>query len=125
MFSKTELTWMREVQEAHMMDTCVIYHVTSRTKNARGEAVKTFAEGVESICGLQMEPLTREYGDGIVESNIDAILRLPLGTVAEPGDEIEIVKRFGDDVTPRRYEVDSYTNDGPSGCRVNLKVRNV
>ena len=125
MFSTIELNGMRSVQEAHMMDTCVIYRVESRTKNTRGETVKTFAEGVESICGLQMEPLAREYGDGIVESSIDAILRLPLGTVVEPGDEIEIVKRFGEDAGPRRYEVDRYTNDGPSGCRAYLKVRNV
>ena len=125
MFSKAELDYMRSVQEAHMMDTCVIYRVTSRTKNTRGEAIKSFGEGTESICGLQMEPLSREYGDGIVESNIDAILRLPLGTEVEPGDEIEITKRFGEDVTPRRYEVDRFLNEGPSGCRAYLKVRNV
>lgn len=125
MFSRAELDYMRSVQEAHMMDTCVIYRVTSRTKNTRGEGIKTFGNGMESICGLQMEPLSREYGDGIVESNIDAILRLPLGTEVEPGDEIEITKRFGEDITPRRYEVDRFTNDGPSGCRAYLKVRNV
>lgn len=125
MFSKTELNWMRDVQEAHMMDTCVIYRVTSRTKNSRGESVKTFAEGVTSICGVQMNPQDRAFGDGLAETDIDVILRLPLGTVVVPGDEIEITKRFDDDIDPRRYEVESYTNDGPSGCRVNLKVRNV
>ena len=125
MFSRAELDYMRSVQEAHMMDTCVIYRVTSRMKSTRGEGIKTFGEGTESICGLQMEPLPREYGNGIVEKNIDAILRLPLGTVVEPGDEIEIVKRFGEDVTPRRYEVDRFLNEGPSGCRAYLKVRNV
>ena len=125
MFSRAELDYMRSVQEAHMMDTCVIYRVTSRTKNTRGETIKSFGEGTESICGLQMEPLAREYGDGIVESNIDAILRLPLGTEVEPGDEIEITKRFGEDITPRRYEVDRFLNEGPSGCRAYLKVRNV
>ena len=53
------------------------------------------------------------------------ILRLPLGTEVEPDDEIEIVKRFGEDVTPRRYEVERYTNDGPSGCRAYLKARTI
>ena len=108
-----------------MMDTCVIYRVTSRTKNSRGEAVKTFAEGVTSICGVQMNPQDRAFGDGFAETDIDVILRLPLGTVVVPGDEIEITKRYGEDIEPRRYEVESYTNDGPSGCRVNLKVRTV
>jgi hypothetical protein len=125
MFSITELNGMRDTQTAHMMDTCVIYRPLTTEKNSRGETVKSWDEGVTSICGLQMEPLSREIGDGIIESNIDAILRLPLGTEVEPGDEIVIVKRFGEDIEPRRYEVDSFTNDGPSGCRVNLKVRNV
>ena len=125
MFSTIELNGMRKVQEAHMMDTCVIYRVVERTKSTRGESIRTFDEGTESICGVQMEPLSREYGEGIVESNIDVILRLPLSVTVEPGDEIEIIKRFGERVEPRRYEVDRFTNDGPSGCRAYLKVRNV
>ena len=108
-----------------MMDTCVIYRVTSRTKNTRGETIKTFGEGTESICGLQMEPTGNEYSDSFIEANIDAILRLPLGTVVTPDDEIEITKRFGEAVTPRRYEVERYTNDGPSGCRAYLKARTI
>ena len=125
MFSTIELNGMRDVQEAHMMDTCVIYRVTARTKNTRGEQIKTFDKGTESICGLQMDPLGKEYGESFVEANIDAILRLPLGTEVTPGDEIEIVKRFGEIVTGRRYEVDRYTNDGPSGCRAYLKARTI
>lgn len=125
MFTRAELDYMRDVQQAHMMDTCVIYRVSARTKNSRGETVKSFADGVTSICGLQIEPLARTYGDGFIETDIDAILRLPLGTAVEPGNEIEIVKRFGEPVAPRRYEVERYTNDGPSGCRAYLKVRNV
>ena len=125
MFSIIELNGMREVQEAHMMDTCVIYRVTARTKNTRGETVKTFDKGSESICGLQMEPTAKEYGGSFIEANIDAILRLPLGTEVTPDDEIEITKRFGEAVTPRRYEVERYTNDGPSGCRAYLKARTI
>ena len=125
MFSTTELNGMRETQEAHMMDTCVIYRVTAKTKNARGEANKTLDAGTETICGVQMSPLPKEYGASFIEANIDVILRLPLGTVVEPGDEIEITKRFGEAVTPQRYEVERYTNDGPSGCRAYLKVRTI
>ena len=125
MFSTIELNGMRDVQEAHMMDTCVIYRVTSRTKNTRGETIKTFDKGTVSICGLQMEPTAKEYGGSFIEANIDAILRLPLGTEVEPDDEIEIVKRSGEDVPHRRYEVERYTNDGPSGCRAYLKARTI
>lgn len=125
MFSTIELNGMREVQEAHMMDTCVIYRVTQRTKNSRGESVKTLDAGTESICGVQMEPLGKEYGGSFVEANIDAVLRLPLGTEVTPDDEIEITKWFGESITPRRYEVERYTNDGPSGCRAYLKARTI
>ena len=123
MFTDAELNAMQETQKGHMMDTCVIYRVKSLTKNKYGEAVKTFYDGVESICGVEMQPLSKEYSDSFVEANIDAILRLPLGTVVVPGDEIEVTKRFGKAVTPQRYEVDRHTNDGPSGCRAYLKVR--
>lgn len=125
MFSIIELNGMRDTQEAHMMDTCVIYRVEKREKNARGEMIKTLGTGKRSVCGLQMEPLAKEYSDSFIEANIDAILRLPLGTEVTPGDEIEIVKRFGQSIPPRRYEVDRYTNDGPSGCRAYLKIRTI
>jgi len=109
-----------------MMDTCVIYRVVSKAKNTRGETIKTFDAGMESICGLQMDPLRLEYGGSFMEANIDAVLRLPLETVVDPGDEIEITHRFGERLRqPRRYEVERYTNDGPSGCRAYLKSRTI
>lgn len=124
MFSTIELNGMREVQTAHMMDTCVIYHVTGRTKDRRGQYIKAFDNGTPSICGVQMEPQSL-YGETMRAVDIDIILRLPLGTVVAPQDEIEIVKRFGEAVPARRYEVERFTNDGPSGCRAYLKVRNI
>ena len=125
MFSRNELDAMRETQEGHMMDTCVIYRVIGKTKNARGEPVKTFDQGSESECGVQMDPRQKSFGDGFVEADVDVILRLPLGTVVSQGDEIEITKRFGDDVTPKRYEVERFPNDGPSGSRAYLRVKTI
>lgn len=125
MFSTTELNGMREVQTAHMMDTCVIYHVTGRTKDKRGQYVKAFDKGTESICGVQMEPLSMYGGENMRTADVDVVLRLPLGTVVAPQDEIEITKRFGEAVPVRRYEVQRFLNDGPSGCRAYLKVRNI
>lgn len=123
MFSKNELKMMRDTQTAHMMDECIIYQVTEKVKNTRGEYVKEFDAGTRSICGIQMKPLAKDIGDNFIEADIDAILRLPLGTKVKPDDEIEIIKRFGEDVNVRRYEVEQHKNDGPSGCRVTLKER--
>ncbi len=125
MFSAAELSYMRNTQESHMMDTCVIYHVTSKTKDRRGQYVKTFGDPVTTICGVQMDVMDMGGSDNVRTADVDIVLRLPLGTVVEPQDEIEITKRFGESVTVRRYEVQRYTNDGPSGCRAYLKVRTV
>ena len=125
MFSKTELTAMRNVQEAHMMDACVIYHVVSKVKDKRGQYAKTFGVPTVSICGVQMDPVPMSGGENMQTADIDVVLRLPLGTEVSPQDEIEITERFGEKVVVRRYEVMRYTNDGPSGCRAYLKVRNV
>lgn len=108
-----------------MMDTCVIYRVTSRTKNTRGIYELTFDGGTESICGVQMEPQMMYEGQNMQTADVDIVLRLPLGTEVAPQDEIEITHRFGERINPKRYEVMRYTNDGPSGCRAYLKVRNI
>lgn len=125
MFSTIELNGMRETQEAHMMDECVIYHVVSRAKNSRGQYVNVFDKGTTTICGVQLEPESVYTSENVRLADVDMILRLPLGTVINPDDEVEITKRFGSAVPVKRYEVQRYTNDGPSGCRAYLKVRNV
>ena len=125
MFSTIELNGMRETQEAHMMDECIIYHVVSKSKDSRGQYVNTFDKGMTTICGVQLDPLPYEYSGSFVEGDMDAIMRLPLGTVIEPDDEVEITKRFGAEVPVKRYQVVRYTNDGVSGCRAYLKARNV
>lgn len=127
MFSQSELDSMRQTQEAHMMDTCVIYRVISKEKDKRGMYHKTLDQGTESICGIQMDVYSKYLGNEmqISTTDVDAVLRLPHGVTVRPEDEIEIIKRFGADVPPRRYEVQRFTAEGPSGGRVYLKVRTV
>lgn len=125
LFDAQTLAGLRKTQEDHMQDTCVIYRVESRMKNSRGEYVSAFAEGVESICGVAMNPESQNHGEYYNTAMIDVVLRLPRGTEVEPGDAIEITKRFGEDVDPVRYEVDRYTNIGPSGGRAYLKTQAV
>ena len=125
MFSAIELEAMRQTQEAHMMDTCVIYRVVSKEKDKRGTYRKTLDEGTESICGLQMDPVAVNHGESYKSAEIDAVLRLPLDVTVRPEDEIEIVKRFGEAIAPQRYEVDRFVNTGPSGGRAYLKAKAV
>lgn len=123
MFSQNELEAMRQTQDAHMMDTCVIYRVKEKIKDKRGTYSYVFEEGQESICGLKMAPVSLNVGVNMQTTDIDAVLRLPLGTVVNPDDEIEITKRFGEEVPPCRYKVERCLNEGPSGSRAYLKVR--
>ena len=122
-FSASTLAYLRKTQEDHMMDTCVIYRMIDKSKNKRGETVKSFDKGTESICGVAMSPEESNNGERYTLASIDVVLRLPHGTEVVPGDEIEITKRFGEAVTPQRYEVERFTNVGPSGGRAYLKVK--
>ena len=127
-FDSATLAQLQKTQQDHMMDTCMIYRVAEKTKNTRGEKTKTFYPGVESICGVNLKPsqaqsvqmYNREkYNLGTV----DAIVRLPHGTIVEPGDEVEIIKRFGEEIPTQRFEVDRYTDTGPSGGQAFLKMK--
>ena len=127
-FDSATLGQLRKTQQDHMMDTCIIYHVAEKTKNSRGEYIKTFYTGVESICGVNLKTAQAQsvhmynrekYNLG----TIDAIVRLPHGTVVEPGDEVEITKRFGEKIPTQRFEVDRYTDTGPSGGQAFLKMK--
>ena len=124
MFSTIELTGMRDTQEAHMMDTCVIYRVTGKKKNARGVYEKVLDAGTESICGVQLDPMALS-GDNMRMAEVDAIVRLPAGTEVQPEDEIEVTARFGCYIKLRRFIVDRFTNEGASGARAYLKTRSI
>lgn len=124
-FDAATLANLRNTQNAHMMDVCVIYRVASKTKNTRGEFIKTFEKGEESICGVQMSPEGTAAGDVYRTADTDIILRLPHGVEVKPDDEIEITVRLGETVSAQRYTVDRYTNVGPSGNRAYLKAKRV
>ena len=108
-----------------MMDTCVIYRVTGKDKNSRGVYEPIFDFGTESICGLMMQPMALNSNEKYQLADIDAVLRLPHGVSVNPLDEIEITKRFGEEIAPKRYKVDRYCNDGPSGGRAYLKAKTI
>lgn len=105
-----------------MQDTCRIYHLISKTKNSRGVYVKAFDEGYESICGVNMTPESILHGEKYMSVTTDAVVRLPHLVKVAPGDKIEIIKRYGEEIDPQTYEVDRYTNEGPSGGRAYLKA---
>lgn len=124
MFSDIEQAAMRNAQEGHMMDRCLIFPFERWERDSRGTEKKIFGHTCEAICGLKMsldqkEPKRSRYQ----EIEADAELRLPLAIAIKPLDEIEITHRFGAaQMELHRYEVVKFENRGVSGQRVLLKA---
>lgn len=97
-----------------MMDRCIIHHKDG-----------TFTE---TVCGLEMVFL--QSGDSLSSGmhyqtiDADARLRLPVGVLVHPKDEIEVTHRFGAEINPHQmYKVVQFAESGSSGQRVFLKAR--
>jgi len=119
-FSRGELDELRAVQEAHMLDTCLIAEPTKTTDiyNVPVEAwAWTTAE--ESVCGFDASP-SQELLNQVPSS--EAVVRLPVETVISHQARIRIMKRFGEtQAAPLTFEVIGAPRLGPSGLLVWLK----
>ena len=121
MFDANDLANMRTSQDNHMMDTCK-RHVFSRTFDSFGDPVNTWtAASTTIVCGLDMKAGNEVDRTTMTTVDYDAILRLPIATVLDPKDRIEISKRFGESITPVVYQIVSPIQRGPSGIRVLLR----
>jgi hypothetical protein len=121
MFSATDLTKTRSTQDAHMMDTCkrLVY---GRTFNSFNEPIEAWTAATTAIiCGLDMKAGNEIDKTTMTIVEYDAILRLPIATIVDPKDRIQITKRFGESITAIDYEIVSPIQRGPSGVRVLLR----
>ena len=121
-FSAADLTNMRETQENHMMDTCVIqaYVQTADTFN---ELVETWpADSAALSCGLDMRPGSERHQTDKTVVNYDATIRIPLTTTPDPRDRLKVTKRHGEALgAPLVYNIIGPVQRGPSGNRLLLK----
>lgn len=121
-FTNDDIEFMRDCQDAHMMDTCVI-QARVQTIDTYGQRVETFpADSAPVYCGLDMRSgIERHTPDGNV-IEYDATIRLPIGTAVLPTYRIKITKRFEETLTtPLVYEVMSPLQQGVSGMRFALR----
>ncbi len=120
-FSTTDLSRMRDTQEAHMNDVCKIGRRLA-TEDAYGAGSDEITWGGSQICGLDLRQGSYRRGSDIELVIYDATLRLPHGTLISTGDKVSIISRFGEEQDPPLpFEVMSPLQDGPSGMRVALK----
>ena len=119
-FSGGELDDMRDVQQAHMMDTCLIAEPGITTDSYNNE-VESFnwTTAAQSSCGFDENPKP-EVLNQVPTS--EAIVRLPHDTEVSTRARVRITKRFGETQTdPLTYEVVGTPELGPSGMRAWLK----
>lgn len=120
MLTTADLSQMQAVQDASMIDTCVIVTVTT-TAGAYGGQQATTTESSPTRCGLSFNTARRmDAGRGPLAA-VDAVLRLPLAAVVNASSQIRITHRNGAAVTPQTYTVEGPVMPGRTCQIVGLK----
>jgi hypothetical protein len=118
-FTAADLDWMRDAQDTHLPDTCMV-QAYSRTFS-RGEAVEVWTDGNAIPCGLDMRPGSETHGAEMITVTWDATLRLSISTIVDPKDRIKVTRRFGEAITPLVFRIEGPVQRGPSGIRLRLR----
>lgn len=120
MLTTADLTQMQTVQDASMIDTCVIVTNTVST-GAYGGQTQTPVESAPTKCGLSFNTARRmDAGRGPLAA-VDAVLRLPLGAVVNADSKVKITHRNGAAVTPVTYTIEGPVMPGRTCLIVGLK----
>lgn len=119
LLSQTDVTNMRGVQVTSLHDTCTLRrHIVNGTDDY-GMPLPSYVETFNVACGFKVKKATEAMGNAQV-TDIMAELRLPIGTEIDGLDQVTIVKRYGDSVTPIIFKVDGTPIQGVSGIVVQL-----
>ena len=117
-----ELADLRQAQEVHMLDRCVIlaYHAS---RDSYGLPKPAYVAGDETPCGLDEGNRTEQQSIGHVPLT-DAVLRLPLTATITARSRVRITRRHGAFVNNPQpvYEVAGVPRLGASGLLVNLRL---
>jgi len=101
-FSAPEVTALATTQTAWMQDACKIGVYSSGVDSAGGPT-STYTLGSEIACGVDASSGTRAqnryYDSDGTYMYVEAVIRLPLGTVVGFADHLTVTKRFGVAVT--------------------------
>lgn len=120
MLDSSQLSHFRERQLASMMDLCRILSY-SGSQDEYNEKRPTYTEiEVDIPCGLDMRPGSERERDKDIIVSYDATIRLPLTVSITEKDQIKIVERFGEAITPIVFDVAAPIQRGPSAIRLLL-----
>ena len=121
-FTPEEIAGLRATQESAMQDRCVLWRWAGVTDGYGDVTASYTPELPEIACGLGWrESIESPDADKTVE-RWSMMLRLPIGTVLDPRDRVQVTARFGIiESTPIVYELAGEPATGPSGLRVPIK----
>lgn len=126
MLTTADLTQMQAVQNASMIDTCVIVTNTVTT-GAYGGQTQTAVESAPTKCGLSFAAISGRPSSGILNTArgpvpaVDAVCRLPVGTVLNATSQIRVTHRNGVAITPQTYTIEGPVMTGRTCLIVGLK----
>jgi head-tail adaptor len=119
-FTTAELSAMQSTQTGAMQDTCKI-QVYSRTLDTYGDPVVTYTDGAAIVCGVEMTASREGWHAEMTTENIEAVIRLPIGTSLKTTDRILVTHRYAADTTDIAYEIVGSIRRGPSGLQVDVR----
>lgn len=120
MLRAADLAQMQAVQEASMIDTCVIVTTVTTTGAYGGQQVST-SESDPIKCGLSFNTARRmDAGRGPLGA-VDAVLRLPAAAVLNSTAQIKVTSRNGVAITPQTYTIEGPVMPGRTCLIVGLK----
>ncbi len=120
-FTADELERMRDTQDAAMQDLAWVLRYSSMT-DGYGLPEGVYARAFEVVCGLELVDPAEMQGTGEVPV-IDARLRLPIETVVDERDRIEVTERYGEVLgTSQVFEIEGPVERGPSGLVLKLRT---
>ena len=120
MLTAADLTQMQAVQDASMIDTCIIMTVTSTAGTYGGQKTST-SDSAATPCGLSFNTARRMDAARGPLASVDAVLRLPLATVVNATSQIRITHRNGVAITPQTYTIEGPVMPGRTCLIVGLK----
>jgi hypothetical protein len=120
-FTATELARLQDTQTGAMQDTCIIQTYSTATTDRYGNPAPTYTPGSPIPCGLDPTADNEVQASGEV-GIVDARLRLPIATVINEHDRVQITKRYGVTITAQMFSVFGPPERGPSGLVVNLRT---
>lgn len=124
LFTPGEIDALKETQNLHMQDTCIIQTFSAGSPDTYGQMTPTYTDGSPLACGLNMK--SGKEQNRVVDPETKTVitlstLRLPADTNVTPKDRIKITHRFGIALsTPLVFEVYQKPRLGSSGLLVDL-----